>query len=207
MKNILLHCRSGKLGSLFLVRFLTDLWYWVIPLVSSTWMLEWSAVVSVLAAWGRMILIFYQEIYVSQVAYSSSILTASIVLPHVPPHQTWQTVSAVFWNRLTCFICSHVVSFLLCLFGAHRATVLELDEKSSSGRGRNYCLCSSARLKREEILFVELPVSCSSCKGYQQPEPWHFPCIFLSMDAEYSHSIPWVMWPLTQYLSGFATKK
>lgn len=151
---------------------------------------DWSAVVSMLAAWGRMILIFYQEFYISQVAYSSSILTASTVLPRVPPHQTWLTVSAVFWNKLTCFIFSHVVSFLLCVFGAHWATALDSDEKISFWKGKKLLpeqLCSFK--EGGDCICV---VTCLTFNLQGIPAAWTmaFFVHFVSMNSEYSHNIP-----------------
>lgn len=176
--------------ALILARFLTEFWFWVIPSVSSTWMHDWSAVMSLLAAWGRMTLIFYEEICISQVTYSSSILTASIILPRVPPHRTWLTVRALFWSRLTCFICPHVVSFLRCLFGARGSAELESDEKSSFWKGKKLLPVQFCSFKEEGDCVCG--VTCHPFKLQGIPVAWvlALPVHFLPMNAEYSHSIP-----------------
>lgn len=190
MKNVLLHCRSGKLGS-FLAIFLADLWFWVIPSVSSTWMHDWFAVVSVLAAWGRMILVFYQEIYISQVAYSIQLLP-DCKYSSFPcaPQQTWLTVSAVFWDRLTCFIFPHVVSFLHCLFGAHRATELELDEKISFWKGKKLLPVQFCSFKEGGDCICGVTCLLSKLQGIPGARAMEFSMHFLYMNAEYSHRNP-----------------
>lgn len=166
--------------------FFTEFWCWMIPLVTGTWMHNCSAVVGVLAAWDRMILIFYKETYISKVTHSSSILSVSIVLPHVPPHQTWLTISALLWSRLTRFICLHVVWFLHCPFGTHRSTELESDEKSSSWKGKNYCTCSSAISGEKRWCPWSYPspiwaargtssLSCGILHAFAFHEHWIFP--------------------------------
>lgn len=73
------------------------------------WMNDCSAVVVVLGALGRIIWVFYNEIYFSWVTRSRFILTVSRVLPHVPPHQIWLNVSVLLWSRFTHFIYPYVV--------------------------------------------------------------------------------------------------
>lgn len=90
MKSVLLHCKSVKLWGFFArfvqSDFFTELWSWVMPLVTSTWMHDCSTIVGVLAGWDRMILIFYKKTF--YLPGNIFILTVRRVLPHVPPHQT-----------------------------------------------------------------------------------------------------------------------
>lgn len=49
--------------------FFTELWSWVIPLITSIWMHDCSTIVGVLAGWDRIILIFYKLTFICQVTY------------------------------------------------------------------------------------------------------------------------------------------